>query len=509
MHRFILLILLLMLLLPVIFIDRFISSPQNRAVFQSRAASGNTITVVGTEAPAIQQAIDAAHDGDTIIIPQGTYSGPTATPIGLGNAIWVSADRGASDTCFIRIDGKSLTLKGEGGGWTRTTLFGEGHDKPYQDPYQRRGGVCILNNARVTLDNIRVKEFQKRCVVVYNSTIIVKNSIIDGCDEGGVSMLGNSGGLFVNNYFAEMNFGGVMLWQNSQAKIINNIFYNAAVLFFYHPGTNDQARADIVNNIFSGIKSNIAQVDWWQAEPSQIKMNNLSYNVIWRSKDQICNPKVEFWCDSFPGKITADPLYNTPVTDPRGIAAWSDFSLKDGSPALGVGDPTIPGPKNLGVAGGPCVDPNAAICATFIGANVPGPIQPTPTQAPEIFPTETLTTPPIIISPIIPTVIQTKLTPIILQKNVFPQGGVSLTIQNKYSNKIIKIKGLFLQNSYSSVNKDLLASGSMKLSYTDFCQNIISVNGGIFYFSPEDNFQIVRFKNISLDCSKDSLIEIQ
>lgn len=359
------------------------TNTDNKQDIRSKAAdTRNTLSVLENgNISDIQSSVNAAKDGDTIVIPPGTYSGPLATPLGLGGDITVSAGRGASETCFLRIENKKITIKGAG-----AMLFGEGHDQPYKDPYQNRAGVCVINSS-VTFDGLRVKEFQKRCMVVYNSSIVYKNGTIDGCDEGGASLLGNSSGLFVNNLFAEFNFGGILLWQNSRAKIVNNTFWRASVTFFYHPGTNDQAHADVINNIFEHYSS-VIQVDWWPAEAAKLKTNNLSYNLIHKLPDEGACGTNEF-CDNFPGKITGDPKFVEPVTDPRGIAAWANFSLGDGSPATGIGDSQIPGTKNLGHTGGPCIDGNSSTCLDFISKEKNN-LQPSPTMvAPTInYPTQ-------------------------------------------------------------------------------------------------------------------------
>lgn len=325
----------------------------------------------------IQQAVDEAKNGDTIIISPGTYSGGAAVPLGVTNDLSVSNSRGGANTCFIRIEGKQLILKGDG-----AVLFGEGHDKPYQDPYTTRAGICIINSD-VTINSLRIKEFQKRAAVVYNSKIVVKNSLIDGNDEGGVSLVGNSSGLFVNNLFVEMNFGGIMLWGNSTAKIVNNTFYKSVILFFYHPSGTNNAKADIINNIIVGNWGNtIGQVDWWPSEYAKLKNNNYSYNILWDEGGYTCQ-NLEY-CDQFPGRIEADPLFNV-CSEPRGLCGGSLDPLT-GSPALRVGDPNIPGPKNLGHTGGPCANPNSSICATYIQANFPSlpqPTEPPPQPPPE------------------------------------------------------------------------------------------------------------------------------
>ena len=324
----------------------------------------------------LQQKINTARNGDTIIVSRGTYMDPQALPLGLGDGIAVSAARGGASTCMLRIEGKTLTLKGEDK--RGSIIYGEGHARPYQDPYQNRAGICLINS-NVTIDNLTLKEFQKRTVVAYDSSITVKNSIVEGSDEGGVSLLNNSSGLFVNNFFVSFNFGSIMLWQNSVAKVINNEIIRSHIMFFFHPGTPDTANATIINNIFTG-GGKITQVDWWTSEAGKLQNITARYNLFGTDSSS-CNPANDY-CTQFPGKVIGDPLYQEPVVDMCGIAGWANFTLKEGSPALGGGDPSIPGPRNLGTAGGPCFDPNSATCTSYISANKPTP-PPVPTQPPQ------------------------------------------------------------------------------------------------------------------------------
>ncbi len=522
-YRYIILTFLMFLLFIPLILAQIVSTSSEKAVTQSKAAFGKTITVSDFTGDAIKQAVDSAQSGDTIVFPPGTYQGPTAIPEGLGDSIAVTADRGGATTCFVRIDHKDITIEGKG-----AILYGEGHSRPYQDPYQTRGGLCVLNGSHVTVDGLRLKEFQKRCAVVYNSTVIVKNSTIDGCDEGGYSLLGNSAGLFVNNNFSEMNFGGVMLWQNSQAKIVNNIFFDAAVLFFYH-GDGDHARADIINNIFSSIKSDVAQVDWWKATGEQIKSNKLSYNLIYRSADQTCDPSFQFWCDAFPGKITADPMYTAPVTDPTGIAAWADFTLKSGSPAIGVGDPSIPGPKNLGLAGGPCADPSSSTCSTFIQSNTPQPYaEPTPTAVPTPVQESqnqnlsgsinygnqsTNLRQVIYTSSEIGPLQNQKATPI--YNNVFPGGQTTSQSGNQGTifiqpQKKITVLSVVTQGNVQPINKTIAAKQSMEFPLKTVCGSQTStLDIGLAYRSSTDASDSLHYVNVIIQCGKSTVVSVE
>lgn len=489
-YRFgILLFFLAFLMLPFIVIRSMID-PQIKTSHQPKAQ----------EAPApgidtIQQMINNAKDGDTITIPKGVYSGATALPLASKHA-FANASRGASDTCFLRIENKNITIKGHGA-W----LFGEGHDKPYQDPYQTRGGICILDS-KVTIDGLRVKEFQKRCVIAVDSTIVYKNGTVDGCDEGGISLLGNSSGLILNNMIVCHNFGGVMLWQNSQAKIINNIFHCSGIMFFYHFRSDDHAYAEIINNIFEGGEGAVNQVDWWKENASKLQDNKLSYNLY--SKKDDCNP-VFHYCKDYPGKIFGDPLYHEPVVDPRGIANWANFGFKDGSPAVGVGDPSIPGPKNLGPSGGPCADPASSICSSFIASNIPKPyIAPAPTEVPILYPTK-----PIVditdvpIDPVVtdsPIYLTPKPTRKIIKQDIFNKKG-SLYITNKSSSKIIRIIGILYDNQALKQDVIIEPGKNAEITYANSCTSSQPYILNILYSTSEDNYESYKYKSISTQCS--------
>ncbi|MBI3366828.1 right-handed parallel beta-helix repeat-containing protein, partial [Candidatus Roizmanbacteria bacterium] len=217
--------------------SRAVTSPNEKAVFHSRATtSGKTITVSGVSRVAIQQAIDSAKDGDTIIIPQGTYLSSDSEPFELPPDY---PGKNKPDGCFINLRGKSLILKGQG-----AILFGEGHDKAYVEPLASRVGVCSFGGS-ITIDNVRIKEFQKGCGFFINVALIVKNSIIEGCDEGGLKLLGDSTALFVNNYFVATNAFSMM--GNSNVKAVNNTMYSSNV--FYFPQADFIPKAELINNI--------------------------------------------------------------------------------------------------------------------------------------------------------------------------------------------------------------------------------------------------------------------
>ncbi|KKR34031.1 MAG: hypothetical protein UT63_C0008G0030 [Candidatus Gottesmanbacteria bacterium GW2011_GWC2_39_8] len=347
------------------FIVSYISSKkENIGEIRSKAADPGTKTVcaeagagcefVGT--PGLRQAVDAALDGDTILIKKGTYKSDDFVAFDT-----LGKSRVGTDKCFLNMKGKTLTIKGEGG---QSVLFGEGHDsKANVMPFSQRAGLCT-GGGNLRIENLRIKEFQKRCLIAVDANIIVKNSIIEGCDEGGIALHGSAGGLFINNYFVTTM--GLLPWgSETPVKAYNNIFY-------YSKAINANCGQTIppiefVNNIVVDPELTIG-AGWIFGDcpetAAQFKTKHIVYNLIWK-ENHPCYENHEY-CENFTGKIDADPMFIEPVIDPRGMAAWANFGLREGSPALNAGDPSILNPdgsrSTLGVNGGPCAAPDSAAC---------------------------------------------------------------------------------------------------------------------------------------------------
>ncbi len=310
----------------------------------------------------LQEAVNSSHDGDTIVINAGTYSGPESTPF---------SDTNTKVTCFLNLGSRKLTLIGNG----QTVLFGEGHDKP--DVYANRAGICS-NGGDVTIDNIHIKEFQGGGLYFMDSRLIVKNSILDGNDSGSTHLF-NTSVLAANNFFVS-NIG-LEINGSAPIKAYNNTFDGKGL---DAQCNQDLPPIDFINNIVVDDEETIGAGWIYGNCPdtiAQFKDKNIKYDLIWKNNHE-CYANREY-CDNFTGKINADPQFIAPVADQRGIAAWANFGLKPTSPALGAGDPGIPGTHDIGAGGGPCATATSATCDQFITAHtptVPEPLQPPPVQ---------------------------------------------------------------------------------------------------------------------------------
>ncbi|MBI4990884.1 hypothetical protein HZB96_02205 [Candidatus Gottesmanbacteria bacterium] len=380
-------VLLLLPLILVIFslITLQIFLPKEKSTEIRSRAAGNTKNVcaekssncdfIGTAG--LQQAVDTASDGDIIFISKGTYSGSQETPVNVG---W------GTSGCFLDLRGKSLTLKGDGspfGESVGSVLYGEGHSKP--DNYVHRAGICTTGGT-IIIDSLHIKEFQGRGLILKNATVVIKNSLIDGNDQGGLILAANSSLLAVNNFFVS-NIG-ITTDRATLVKAFNNTFYGSKAI--NADCKQDIPAIDFVNNIVVDDELTIGAGWIYGNCPStvaQFKNQHIVNNVIWKNGHP-CYENHEY-CDNFTGKINADPMLDVAANDTSGWrGCGGNFSLKPGSPAIGAGDPSIPGTKDIGAYGGPCADGNSSICSNFISQQLVPPASPTP-----IFPTSAPTVP--------------------------------------------------------------------------------------------------------------------
>lgn len=332
----------------------------------NKSISAATIPV--TQANQLQNAADSAQNGDTIIISGNLSSVSQFTPFeGKMNV----------QSCFVNLRGKDLTLKGG-------TLYGQGHDigKHEQgDPYYHRVGICS-RGGNVVIEGIHIKEFEGGGLQFFDARVTLKNNLIDGNDHGGLFIF-NSSLLAVNNNFVA-NIG-IIPFGNSIIKAFNNTFYYSKAIIAAVSCNDNVPQIDFINNLIvdpeltigiGGLSTNCPE------KVSQFKDQNIKYNLQWKTLgdsgiEKPCYPHE--YCNHYIGKVNADPIINV-CTEPRGFCGGS-LEPQAGSPAIGAGDQSVPGKKDLGATGGPCTDGNSGACQQFIQTNAPPTTPPTPTPA--------------------------------------------------------------------------------------------------------------------------------
>lgn len=364
----------------------------------SPVAHAGTFNVPTAACPTIQSGVDAAHDGDVVLVADGTYTGP-------GNR-------------DIDFHGKSLTVTSQNGP-TKTIIDCGGYDSANGSGY--RGFYIYINEKNAAISGFTIKNGSQG---VYNNgsgTITVTNCTIIANTSGGIENDNFGGGTIAitgctvssNSGFGVDNFNGnggkitisnCTITANTSGGIINFNFTHdgSSSIALTNCAVSGNSRGGIINrnSTLSGsssgggtimitnctvsnnsadygggisnysnnnfISSTIAITnctifgnsatydgggiynDIYKFDGTVVLTNSVVYrngNVpIYNSTPAYNSPAMASYCDvqsGYPGtdNIDADPqVFN---------AATSDLHLKPGSPCLGAGTPNGAPPTDL------------------------------------------------------------------------------------------------------------------------------------------------------------------
>lgn len=303
-----------------------------------------TYNVPSATCPTIQSGVDAAHDGDTVIVADGTYRGNGNRDIDFhGKSLTVTSQNGPAKTIidcggykttdgsgnhrgfYIHSGEKNATISG----FTVTNGYETSVVSGIPDSYGG-GGIFNNNGGTVTLTNCIVSNNTAQYgggVYIHNSNgkinftncAVNDNSAVDG------------GGIYNEN----LNYGSVIL---SDCTITGNIVghYGGGVLNF-----NENSSLTVLTNCsFSSNRAGDNGGGIWSNNQSGmiILTNNLLYGDI---GGEITNytffDASASYCDiqgGYPGtgNIDKDPLFLN--------AAIGDLHLQKASPCVGKGTST-------------------------------------------------------------------------------------------------------------------------------------------------------------------------
>jgi hypothetical protein len=189
--------------------------------------------------PTIQSAIDAAVDGDKIIVADGIYTGVGNRDIDfLGKAITVCSENGP-ENCVIDCQGSAVSEH-------RGFYFHSGETSAVLDGFTitggniiRGGGICCINS----------------------SPTITNNLITGNSASGGGIYCDNSSPIITNNIITK-NFdsgqgGGIWCWDNSHPNIFGNTIIGNSSSYGGGINCNRYCSPIIENNIIAGNSADV------------------------------------------------------------------------------------------------------------------------------------------------------------------------------------------------------------------------------------------------------------
>lgn len=331
-------------------------------------AAASTITVCSAAgancafagAGGIQEAVEAAKDGDTILIQPGTYT--STQPI-------VVDPNYKYKNCLVDTKGKKINIKGAG-----ATI--DNANGSLDNEANWSTGICVLGG-EVTVDSIAIRQTLRPAIYIDNARAVIKNITTIDIDNSSIDVH-NSQVMIFNSV---LTGGGIGIYGNSYARIENNVLFSGGISFDLCK--NNEISGDVSNNIIVRAASGVAASCQEQTQKlAKIKTaNNFVYKGA-TTGDQSCvkpgNTEGEV-CAA--GEICTGTTFAWPgfigADDEGTVCVWGegriqgDFNTKPTSQA---------GLAGAGISKGPCASPDSAQCTNYIASNpLPGPSQPTPT----------------------------------------------------------------------------------------------------------------------------------
>ena len=184
------------------------------------AGTGGNVLYVGGSGPnnytKIQDAINAANDGDTIFVYNGTY---------YENVI---------------ID-KSINLIGK-----------DKHNTIIDANY--KGDVVRITKDNVKLSNFTIKNseknFEKAGIVIHADNVVIENNIIADNGDQGIRIFSSNHNIIRNNIISNNVYYGIWLYNSRENLIIDNSFINDGLVM--REGSYPSFIQTIMNNTVNG-----------------------------------------------------------------------------------------------------------------------------------------------------------------------------------------------------------------------------------------------------------------
>jgi len=312
----------------------------------------------------IQQAIDAAKSGDTVVIQPGDYTKNTFVD-----------ENGMQ--CFLDTKGKDLVIQGQGAAInSQNDEIGTGVQGLF------RTGVCAIGG-KVTVDGLKIVQTLGPAIVGQQTQLIVKNVTFLDIDNTIISLRQSQAGIY--NILVAGGGNGVTLGDTSYARIENSTFLAGGTAIVFDLCKTNQPTGDVNNNIIVargnpiGIGANCKNEN--AQKLSGIKTAN---NIVWKADAGDCvsgPPQASQYPDCADNEICtgvkiAFPDFVGDGTEAGTVCTWGDGPLYSGGAT--PKDGSVAATAQAGYSFGPCSNGASSACSSYIQSH-PFPSPPSPT----------------------------------------------------------------------------------------------------------------------------------